>query len=240
MIGRTNAGLGGGGSGLNVATGLSAPANPKENTIWVKSANAGKQYVFSKTAPSSPSAGLIWFSVKTVEGIMDDVQVYANGAWVKVDAYMYLSGAWVQISTSRIYLTNGSNKCPSVTGGWSEIRWYWDSYATGNVPTANWTDNGVVLTAPRTPGPGGLIVTNNSINLAKAKSIVIDCANVSANSWCIISKASGDSFNANEVARVQLANGTNVLDVSGVTASVYIGLVAYYQAKVTIKQTYIS
>ena len=230
-------GGGGGGAGLNVVTGLSEPVSAKENTVWVKSDKAGKKYVFSEAAPENPSEGLIWFLTSSA-GAITQTNVYTDGAWVMTDAYMYLSGNWIQITAARIYLTNGADKCDGVTGGWNAIRWWWNSTAYGSVPKVTWADDGVTLTVPKTPGPGGLIVTNNTIDLTRIKRITIECANVSANSWCIVSTATGDNFNANEVARVQFANGTNVLDVNSLSGACYIGLVAYYQAKVTVKQTY--
>ena len=237
MIGRTNAGFGGGGPGLNVVTGLSTPTNPKENTLWVKSDKAGKKYVFAETEPGSPTEKLIWFLTSSA-GAITKTRVYTGGAWVETDAYMYLGGKWVQITSARIYLTNGADKCYGVTGGWNAIRWWWNSTAYGSVPTVTWADEGVTLTVPHTPGPGGLIATNNTIDLTNIKHIIIECTNVSASSWCIVSTATGDNFNANEAARVQFVNGTNVLDVTSLSGSFYIGLVAYYQAKVTVKHTY--
>ena len=118
MIGRTNAGLGGGGSGLNVATGLSAPANPKENTIWVKSANAGKRYVFAESEPVNPIVGLIWFRA-TSAGIITRTYVYTDGAWVAIDTYMYLGGTWTQIATAwNGELFENGNQYVDITGGW--------------------------------------------------------------------------------------------------------------------------
>lgn len=230
-------GGGGGGAGLNVVTGLSAPANPSENTVWVASDKAGKKYVFAEAEPESPSEGLIWFLASSA-GAITQANVYTDGAWVATDSYMYLVGSWVQITAARIYLTKGADDCSGVTGGWNAIRWYWSDYSCGNVATATWADDGVALTAPKTPGPGGLIVTNNTIDLTGIKRITIECSNVSANSWCIVSTATGDKFNGSEAARVQLADGTNVLDVSSLSGACYIGLVVYYQAKVTVKQTY--
>lgn len=89
---------GGGGSGLNIVTGLTEPSSAKENTIWVKSNTAGKKYVFAETQPESPSEGLIWFTA-TYSGIITKANVYTDGSWVATDAYMYLSGAWVHIAS---------------------------------------------------------------------------------------------------------------------------------------------
>lgn len=97
MIGRTNAGFGGGG-GFRVAVGLTAPANPRENMVWVKSDKAGRKYVFATSEPGSPAEGLIWFTA-TYSGIITKANVYTSGSWVAADAYMYLSGAWVHIAS---------------------------------------------------------------------------------------------------------------------------------------------
>ena len=118
MIGRTNAGFGGGGGGLRIVSGLTEPVKPKENMIWVKSDKAGKKYVFAEAAPEAPFEGLIWFST-TGGGIITQANVYANGAWNRVDAYMYLSGAWVHIaSTWNGELFDNGNQYTPVTGGW--------------------------------------------------------------------------------------------------------------------------
>lgn len=118
MIGRTNAGAGGGG-GLRVAVGLTAPANPRENMVWVKSAQAGKRYVFAASEPGSPAEGLIWFHVTSV-GVITQADVYVGGVWVAADTFMYLSGAWVQIATSWDgTLFDAGNQYEAVTGGYT-------------------------------------------------------------------------------------------------------------------------
>lgn len=119
MIGRTNAGFGGGGGGLRVAVGLTEPGAPRENTVWVKSDKAGKKYVFSKTEPESPAEGLIWFHVTSV-GVITQADVYVGGVWVAADTFMYLSGAWVQIATSWDgTLFDAGNQYEAVTGGYT-------------------------------------------------------------------------------------------------------------------------
>lgn len=119
MIGRTNAGTGGcGGGGLRVAVGLTAPSSPRENTVWVKSAQAGKQYVFAEAEPGNPAEGLIWFRA-TSAGIITRADVYTGGAWVAADVYMYLGGAWVQIASAwNGELFENGNLYSDHTGGW--------------------------------------------------------------------------------------------------------------------------
>lgn len=111
---------GGGGVGLNVVTGLSAPVNPKENTVWVASDKAGKKYVFSETEPESPSEGLIWF-LASAAGAITKANVYTDGAWVTTNAYMYLGGSWVQIASAwNGTLFENGNQYEDVTGGWGK------------------------------------------------------------------------------------------------------------------------
>ena len=90
MIGRTNAG-GGAGGGLNfkVVGGTSAPASPKENTIWVNTSTAITSWDFSATEPTkrSKNKNLILYpyyeTTKTDKGITftsnADGTITANG-----------------------------------------------------------------------------------------------------------------------------------------------------------------
>ena len=118
MIGRTNAGFGGGGGGLRIVSGLTEPVKPKENMIWVKSDKAGKKYVFAETEPENPAEGLIWFAVKTSVGIITKTKVYADAAWSAVNAYMYLKGAWIQLSNANLYVYQNGDQYTAITGGW--------------------------------------------------------------------------------------------------------------------------
>ena len=119
MIGRTNAGFGGGGGGLRVAAGLTAPSSPRENTVWVKSDKAGKKYVFAEAAPEAPAEGLIWFRATEYLGIIARTDVYTGGAWVAADTYMYLGGKWVQIALAwNGELFDNGNQYTPVTDGW--------------------------------------------------------------------------------------------------------------------------
>lgn len=99
MIGRTNAGFGGGGGGLRIVSGLTEPARPKENMIWVKSDKAGKKYVFAEVFPEAPADGLIVFLSKA-KTIAYSTYVFASKAWESAEASMYIGGKWVTVSTA--------------------------------------------------------------------------------------------------------------------------------------------
>ena len=101
----------GSGGGLHVVSGLTAPASPLKNTVWVKSDQARGKFVFGAEKPGSPEDGLIWFSV-TGAGIITEAQVYADSAWIVVDAYLYVGGEWVQIAYGilDIYASGALNK----------------------------------------------------------------------------------------------------------------------------------
>lgn len=229
----------GGGDGLQVRTGLTAPGTPRENMLWVKSDRAGKKYVFAETAPEEPAEGLIWFRV-TGTGIITRSDVYVDGVWTAADTYIWLSGVWVQIARARIYLTNKADPCAEVTGGWESIRWYWDSNASGNVPMVSWEEDGVHIAAQKVPGPGGMIVTGSAVDLTHVSAITIGCASASGDKvWCKVSTGTADKFHAGEVASAVLTAGNNTLDVSGLKGAYYIGLIAYYNFSVVVTETYV-
>ena len=233
MIGRTNAGLGGGGSGLNVTTGLSAPANPKENTIWVKSDNASKKFVFAVNTPTNPTEGLIWFFV-TSAGIITRTQVYSGGTWVTVDTYMYLNGSWVRIAAGIAYILNGNDQVPQITGGWEGVRYYWSYSLPGGVPTVSWTTNGVSITAS-SEAAGSLLVTKNAIDVTQYKELVIDCTSASDQVMCQLSTGTKDQFKTGQAASITLAAGINTLDISALSGRYYVGIQPRAMKKTTIK-----
>ena len=93
----------GSGAGLRMVSGLTAPASPRENMVWVKSDKAGKKYVIAKTPPEGAADGLIWL-VASNAGILTSVQVFTGAVWELADAFMYLQGAWVQFSFAILHL----------------------------------------------------------------------------------------------------------------------------------------
>ena len=222
MIGRTNAGFGGGGGGLRIVSGLTEPARPKENMIWVKSDKAGKKYVFAEAAPEAPAEGLIWFSA-TGDGIITQANVYGDGEWNRVDAYMYLSGTWVHITSAIVYLYNKGDTCDAVSGGWEAAPWRINSGAPGSTPSLTKVDGG--LTVSPTFGKEGLWGTRASVNLDKIRKVcAVIRGNANANNNLVVSTGSGEiGFPPNVKASKNLFNGTVELDVSALSGKYFVG-----------------
>jgi len=107
MTGRTNAA---GGAPLNfkVVGGTSAPASPKENTIWVNTDAQITSWVFRAAEPDSPAEGMVWFTTASsgpaefnalkknnITVCPVSAKQYAGGAWADKTAETYLGGNWV-------------------------------------------------------------------------------------------------------------------------------------------------
>lgn len=213
-------GNGSAGTGLTIVSGLTEPVKPKENMIWVKSDKAGKKYVFAEAAPEAPAEGLIWFSA-TGDGIITQANVYADGAWNRVDAYMYLSGAWVHIASAIVYLYNKGDMCNAVTGGWEAVQWYINSGATGAVPGLTNSDSGLDV---RYTGKDGLVDTRASVNLDKIRKVcAVISGNVSNNSsLAVATKGGAIGVPTNCKASKTLFNGTVELDVSALSGNYFV------------------
>ena len=211
----------GGGEGFAVVSGLTEPARPKENMIWVKSDKTGKKYVFAEAAPEAPAEGLIWFSA-TGDGIITQANVYADGAWNRVDAYMYLSGTWVHITSAIVYLYNKGDTCNAVSGGWEAARWYINSGAPGSVPGLTYGDSSLAVSYT---GQEGLLETRASVNLDKIRKVcAVISGNTNANSYLAVSTGSGErGFPTNQKSSKSLSNGTVELDVSALSGNYFVG-----------------
>lgn len=170
MIGRTNAGFGGGGGlNLRVYDGMNAPANPKENDIWVKTSLAIPGWaLFDKSSSINWAMGRGYIYLfgnftdandyKNTTGIALNVNgnvggtIYARltkciqydeSAWKNVDSYVY-HGSWVQFSstTNGMLITNGiPYTTPSTTGKVVQQDGYLQYGSGANKSTAMWFDD---------------------------------------------------------------------------------------------------
>lgn len=141
---------GGGGAELNftVLGGTSAPANPKENTIWVNtdaeitswgflnapnpSWEMGEGYVYLN-AIVSPGGGND-FNILKKNGVwlkLLSASQQVNGVWLKKDVKIFQGGVW---KDTRFYLFNHGEKSVGFTNGGNSI----DRGATLAVGATSW------------------------------------------------------------------------------------------------------
>lgn len=92
---------------FRVVGGTTQPLNPKENDIWVETAEEITGYVFDSTEPASPTAGLVWFPIAISGPVSFPVteenpvyvypqspKQYVSGSWVQKQAHIYQDDAW--------------------------------------------------------------------------------------------------------------------------------------------------
>lgn len=182
-IGRTNAG--GGGSSLNfkviIAASESAlPTSAAENTIVVITSMAITSYVFSATAPTSPTDGMVWVltdktSIAAFNAIKRNglwvyplrCQQYVSGAWVEKTAKSYLNGTWSDWWDGSYY--KDGNQEIFVTGGWQKFA------KNSNVNQVTFEESEIHFGVQyqTEPGYGGIICTNNKIDVTGISSLII-------------------------------------------------------------------
>lgn len=234
MIGRTNACFGGGdgGTSLNVVTGLSAPVNPNENTVWVESDKAAKKYAFSETEPESLTEGLIWFTA-TDAGIITKAYVYADETWTAADVYMYLGGAWVHIASQwngELFTTMDTHK--EVTGGWFQNGNYTDGGAF------KYYDDDTIWLRSSVTGNVNL-GTVNPVDVTDWNTLEIEFVSGSKSNYGLRAAQTGGTFVASKTKSGTGAE-TLTLDISSVSGAYYIGGYAYNMtwdiSRVTLKK----
>ena len=234
MIGRTNAGGGGGGLNFKVVGGTSAPASPKENTIWVNTSVAITGWVFSATAPSSPAAGLVWIPTGESSAVdfnalkKNGIQVYpvsakqyVGGAWVDKTAKIYQGGAWKELIT---YLYNKGNECTDLTGGWAATATKPSgSGSTAVSPAVTKDTNSITISLTSGSEVGfkiGYLATAKSIDLTNYSKITTNVTKLSVAGEIIVSNSKASGFP--KTATMKLRVGANVLDISSLNGKYYV------------------
>lgn len=155
----------GGGAGLKlkVVGGTAAPANPRENTVWVDTDTGIEGWAFSSAQPESPKEGMLWFKTGINSAVAVDVdkkntvmlypidcQQYVSGAWVRKDAQTWDGTEW---TPWRIYLFDG-NVNTELTGGINgtiqENAIFWNDTVAGDENMTYTTQQAVDVTNFRT------------------------------------------------------------------------------------------
>lgn len=102
---------------FSVVGGLTQPADPTENMLWVKTAAEITGYVIAASAPATAAEGTVMIFTGTASLVAFNalkknqlmvypgaVKMYSTGAWVNMDASIYQDGKWTRISFSSLYI----------------------------------------------------------------------------------------------------------------------------------------
>lgn len=176
----------GGGAPLNykVVGGTSAPSNPKENTIWVNTSTAIKDYFFNPIQPGGVE-GRVWIKIGTESSVAFNAlkknwlsvcpisaKQYVSGAWVDKTVKSYQGSKWVDWITD-IYLYMNGTRYDDVTGGFKSlgIERTSDSDTTKIAPSVTYNSSKIKI-AISTNG-SGMVYTANKIDCTNYKTLHI-------------------------------------------------------------------
>ena len=247
----------GGGASLNfkVVGRTSAPASPKENTIWVNTSTTITSWVFSATQPTG-STGRVWISVGASSPVAfnalkkNNITVYplsakqyVSGAWVDKEAKSYQNGAWVDWWSGVLY-ENG-DEYENITGGWIGTPKKYDSGC--NAVEANITRGTTTITM-KPNGDGSCIVhTANKIDLTNYSKLVFDGKVSGASSYASLANmrvwsdfGTYQTSKAAATASLQYhSDGVVTLDISKLTGSYYVGFGLHASGTVVMRSMHL-
>lgn len=232
---------GGGGLNFSVVGGLTQPADPKENTIWVETDAAITSYIFSATEPEEPEEGMVWFATGTASTVefnalkKNGIQVYplyakqyVGGTWVDVTAKSWQDGEWVDWI---VYLYNSGNQCTSITGGWEKNTNYY-SQATGdtkfsNTGTVTFNDNSITVNS--TSGNSAIVSTAKMVDVSPYSKLKFTTTIGDYVGYYVVLMPSG-YYNCMTQYAAQgkySDSGTHEMDISGVSGSFFVCFVSH-------------
>lgn len=237
---------GGGGGGLNFAIvgGLTQPAAPKENTIWVKTETSIPSWAFSPTEPTNPEGGTVFFRTDLTSTVSfnalrkNEIAVlptsakqYIGGLWKNMEAHAYIGGTWVQFSSATFEVfVSGKGLGKGLTG-------FSNASCDSNQIKAS-----KILYAGK--GGGDSIVSKESVDVTAYKTATfsgINCrfkGNGNASSSSIAAFVGGASAQIGSAytdgSATLASNKTVTVDISNVTGPVEFGFKTYSNAAYSV------
>lgn len=229
---------------LKVVGGTSAPASPKENTIWVNTDAAITDWIFNTSTPttrcdgSALSGGEVYFkcgveapvpiNILKKNGALEypnKCYQYISGSWVLKTAKTYQDGTWKSWS---VYLYNRGFNNTSVGGGMTQSGWAWSG--NGSNGTAAYASDCIVFSGSSGAATRHIFCGSaSSINLTGKSTakivyqVLLDL--ISPRSGFFICPAQ-DIGTYSGVVWFTVASGehTGTIDISALSGSYYVGV----------------
>lgn len=257
MIGRTNAG-GGGGLNFKVVGGTTQPRNPKENTIWVNTDTEISGWEFSASEPENPAEGMVWIATANTGSVnanllkknavtvcLISAKQYIGGSRSNKSAYIYQRASWVQFSYGLLYLYNTGDECTSVTGGWTANNVEVSVGVSVNALTITKNKSDMVLQQTLAQSGAG-ISTDKAVDITDYKTIFFDIAYNRGSlvaPWAVLSAHPNRSTVRDTVEKFLQSNtdGEIVpLDISALSGTNYITIGLYHQCTLTVRKVWLA
>lgn len=221
--------MNGGGATLNfrVVGGTTAPANPKENTIWINTATPITSYIFSAAEPSSVENGMVWISVGNASNVAfpatkkNPIMVYplyskqyVSGAWASVTAMTYQEN-WKEWSR---YLVSASGIAPEL----GSMKVYGESGVSMSITPISSGGISIKRTVSNISGYVSAFSTN-AIDVSEFKTMRIRTGNVVSQYVSVGIHASNTVVTSSYTRSVALSpNTVSVLDISDLNGKFYL------------------
>ena len=233
------------GTNFSVVGGITQPATPQENTVWVNTDTEITSWAFSVAEPENKTEGMVWIATGTSQVVFDalkknsimvhpeSAKQYISGAWVSKVIQLYQNGQWLDFWDG--VALNPSNPNDQFTGGWtgdSNITPYRDTNRTFRAASASWTSSYARVSMPYKSE--GSFRTKNKIDVTRFNTLTVTagytlCLNgmihVFLTDKSSVAAATGGSASATiATSGDQVNNKTVTLDISKVTGEQYIGI----------------
>lgn len=234
---------------VKVFGGTSAPANPKESYIWIRTSVPVSGYEINGWTSSLPSwqmgNGFVYiygepaYDENKVINLIEDKGNVLNfnfkmcmqqqgTNWYTMDAFVYRRGSWMQFASSwNGELFDNGNQYTNVTGGW-----------VGNgISSTTVGTNLSLIVANSSP----YLTTQNAIDLSGyTKLHMIADGNAGQYSYFGISSNVPSNARPNYIASATFSGGENVLDVSAINSGhISIGATASWGVTINISKVWL-
>lgn len=237
MIGRTNAG-GGGGLNFSVVGGTTTPSSKKENLLWVNTASKITSYMFSATEPESPTEGMVWIQVGTssitefnalkkncIKVYPIAALQYIGGVWKSVESKCYQGGQWVEMWNGKLYWYG--NKYEYAGGEWTSNNF---AYASANIVAPIFGDDYMQITSTAASSNACISGKEEAIDLSDYTTLTakVTCLNTSGYQELLVLNNRDSQPSGNVLAYAQFVrNGvkqseTVEIDLTGINQKAYI------------------
>lgn len=219
---------GSGGSLLNfkVVVGTSQPSDPRENTIWVKTASMSS-WVFSPSTPTKPTEGMVWIvtgtsSLSTLNVLKKNellvypiyLEQYTNGAFKDIEGAIYQNGKWYELILDTPYAYWVNKGVVNETYGKSLEVGTSTKFAFGNPGYFIHTLVG---------GSSAYMRSAEKVDVSKAKTLVLKCEDQTGGT-VIVGLSSSSSVTSLIASGEKVSTGKGVIrvDIEEITGSYYL------------------